>query len=370
MSYKIPFVDPKLHYKRLRKQILNKIDDTLGRGDLILRSQLAQFEKHIAKLVGVKYAIGVNSGYDALHLAVQAAGLGPNDEVITVAHTFVASISAIANHGATPVLIDVGQDYNMNMDLLEAAITPRTKAIMPVHLNGRMCDMDRLMAIAKKHNLVVIEDAAQALGAKFKGKMAGSFGLAGCFSFYPFKMLGACGDAGIITTNDPEVAQKTTLLRYNGEDRVSRKFVYHGYTALLDNVQAVILDLKLKYFAKWVTRRREIAKIYQKGLTDIGDLQLPHWPDKRYFDIYQNYVIRTKKRNGLVKHLEKSGVETIISWPEPIYQHQVLQPNNYRLPETEAICREVVSLPINTEINQTQVKSVIKYIREFFGKNG
>lgn len=366
MTYKVPFVDPIKHYHRLKKQLFKTIDAALSRGDLVLRGQLKSFEKNLAKLVGTKYAVGVNSGYDALHMSIEAAGIGPGDEVITVAHTFMATISAICNHGAKPVLIDIGQDFNMNMDLVESAISARTKAIIPVHLNGRVCDMKRLMTIAKKHNLIVIEDAAQALSAKFRNKTAGSFGLAGCFSFYPFKMLGAYGDAGAVTTNNPQIAHKITLLRYNGEDRQTRKFYYHGYTALLDNLQAAILDLKLKYFPDWVQRRRQIAQHYHQGLSELPALTLPHFTDKKYFDVYQNYVIRVQNRDQLVKYLDKNGVETLISWRTPMYKQPSMQPNKIHLPETEKICCQVISLPMNTEITLTQVKYVTKTIRQFY----
>ncbi len=247
MAYRVPFIDPRKHYSNLKAESDEAITDCLSKGDLILRSQLKDFEKNFASCVGTKYAVGLNSGYHALALSLQAAGIGAGDEVITVAHTFVASISAIVHCRATPVLIDVGKDYNMNMDKLEPAITPRTKAVLPVHLNGRVCDMDRLMGIAKKHNLIVIEDAAQSVGGKYNGKIAGSFGLAGCFSHYPFKILSGFGDGGTLTTDDPDIARKATLLRYNGEDRETGEYHYHGYTCLLDNVQAAVLDVKLKH---------------------------------------------------------------------------------------------------------------------------
>jgi dTDP-4-amino-4,6-dideoxygalactose transaminase len=213
VAYKVPFVNAPLHYERLKSEIDTAVLNCFTKGDLIQRSQLSTFEENLAKFVGVKYAVGLNSGYHALALSLLAAGVGPGHEVITVAHTFVATISAIVHAGATPVLIDVGEDHNMDMDLLEKAITHRTKCIIPVHLNGRLCDMDRLAAIASKHNITVIEDAAQSLGAKFRGKVAGSFGLTGCFSFYPFKMLGCAGDGGAITTNDPNIARAVTLMR-------------------------------------------------------------------------------------------------------------------------------------------------------------
>jgi dTDP-4-amino-4,6-dideoxygalactose transaminase len=366
LSYRVPFVDPREHYRRLKSEIDGAFTDTLSRGDLVLRQQLRDFERNLADYVGVKYAVGVNSGYHALHFSLLAAGIGPGQEVITVAHTFAATISAIVHAGATPVLVDVRPDYNMDPVKFEAAITPRTKAVIPVHLNGRVCEMDHIMAIAKKHGLAVIEDAAQALGASFSGTRAGAFGLSGCFSFYPFKSLGGLGDGGAVTTNDPDVARMVTLLRFNGEDRETGEFHYHGYTALLDNVQAAVLDVKLRHFPSWVEHRRKIAHLYQAGLQGIEDLGLPHFPGTEYFDSYQNYVIRTPRRNELRAHLKDQGVETLVHWPKPIWEHKGLGLGNPSLPETESICREVISLPLSAETTPEQVDIVVATVRDFF----
>src|SRR5947207_1797868 len=368
MAYKVRFVEPDTQWQRLKDEMEPTILGTLAKGDLILRQQLVDFEKNLADYCGTKYAVGVNSGFHALHLSLVAAGIGTGDEVITVAHTFLASISAIVLVGAKPVLVDVCEDFNMDMDAVEKAITPKTRGIMPVHLNGRVCDMDRLMSIAKKHNLAVIEDAAQALGAEFNGKRAGSFGLTGCFSFYPFKSLGAYGDGGGLTTDDEKIAHAARCLRYNGEDRDTREFYYHGFTALLDNVQAAVLDVKLRHFPSWVNRRREVAERYRKGLEGVGDLRLPHFPDandKTYFDTYQNYVIRTKRRDELADHLRSNGVEILISWSRPIWTYPDLKLGDHSLPETEAICREVISLPLNSEISDENVDVAIDVVRRF-----
>lgn len=373
MKYKIRFVNPQKQYNDHKKEFLETVDDVFSRGDLIARCDLEEFENKIAKFVGVKYAIGVNSGTDALSLSMEAAGINRGDEIITVAHTFMASISAICHQGARPVLIDVGKDFNINSDLIEKAITKKTKAIEPVHLNGRLCDMDKVSAIAKKYGLIIIEDAAQALGAKFKTKtgqwkMAGSFGLSGCFSMYPFKSLGAFGDAGIVTTNNKIIADKVRWLRYNGEDRKTRKFYLHGRTAVLDNLQAALLNVKLKYFPKWVERRRKIANVYFNGLKDLSWVELPNFSDSRFFDAYQNYVIRAKNRNELRKYLNNNGVETLISWSVPNYKQPVMMPNKIFLPETEKICKEVISLPMYPELTDSQVKCVVDCVRNFYKK--
>jgi len=366
MAYKVPFVDPRKHYRNLKDELDAAIIGCLSHGDLIMRQQLKDYEEHLAAFVGTRYAVGVSSGYHALHLSLIAAGLRPSDEVITVAHTFVATISAIVHVGATPVLIDVGKDYNMDMDELERAITPRTRAVLPVHLNGRLCDMGRLMTIAEEHNLIVIEDAAQALGAKYNDRVAGSFGLAGCFSHYPFKILGGFGDGGAVTTNDPRVARIVSLLRYNGEDRETGEYHYHGYTALLDNVQAAVLDVKLKYLPEWIEWRRHIAALYREGLSSVGDLGLPHFGGDQYFDAFQNYVVRTGKREELRAHLKENGVETLVHWPKPVWKHKGLELGELHLPETESICRQVISLPMSAETTEEQAESVVSCIRDFF----
>lgn len=360
----VPFVDPKEHYRRLKPEIDAAILNCLEQGDLIARRQLAQFERDLASYVGTRYAIGVNSGYHALALSLLAAGIGKGDEVITVAHTFVATVSAIVHAGAKAVLVDVGKDYNMDPNQVERAITRKTRAILPVHLNGRVCEMDRLVKIAQKHRLLVVEDAAQAIGARFKGRMAGSFGVAGCFSFYPFKMLGGFGDGGAVTTNDPRVAQAVTRLRYNGEDRKTREFHYHGYTALLDNVQAAALDVKLKKLDGWIEHRRRLAAQYHRELTGVS---LPPFDGEGYYDGFQNYVIRTKRRDALREHLTRRGIETLVSWPKPMWKHPALKLGKPRLPETEAICREVISLPMYAEMTSDQVHTVTCAVREFFG---
>jgi len=350
----------------LKTEVDSAITDCLANGDLVYRQQLQDFEQHLADFVGVKYAVGVNSCYHALHFSLLAAGVGPGDEVITVGHTFVATVSAIVHTGAKPVLVDIREDYNLAPDEFESAVTPRTKAVIPVHLNGRVCEMDQIEASAGKHGIPIIEDAAQALGATFRGKRAGSFGLSGCFSFYPFKSLGGLGDGGAVTTNDPKVARFVTLVRFNGEDRQTGEFHYHGYTALLDNVQAAVLDVKLRHLPEWILHRRQIAETYRKGLQGIEGLRLPHFPGQEYFDSYQNYVIRTEQRNALRQYLKDHGIETLVHWPKPMWKHKGLDLENPGLPETESICREVISLPMSAETTPEHVEIIVGCIRDFF----
>lgn len=371
MFYKVPFVDLPTQYQRLEDELWELLKDVLfARADFVMRSDLREFESNMASFVGVDYAVGVNSGTDALYLSLLAAGLGRGDEVITVAHTFVATVAAIVHCGATPILVDVGHDFNMDMQQLEQAITPQTKAVIPVHLNGRLCDMAKLMEIAGKHDLIVIEDACQSLGATFDGGKAGSFGLTGCFSLYPMKILGSVGDGGIVATNDKMMAEKIRFLRDHGQNRETGELMGYGFNSRLDNLQAAILNMKLRYLPQWIERRRELAGIYHKGLSGMPDLQLPPSPQTqgRYFDVYQNYVVRTKERDRLADHLRESGIEVLISWPKPMHHHEVLGLKHFSLPETESMSKEVVSLPMNTELTNDQVEYVINCVRSFYGR--
>jgi dTDP-4-amino-4,6-dideoxygalactose transaminase len=367
MQYKVPFVNYPEHYRRIWDEVNRAISEVLSKGDLILRSQLRQFEENMASFIGVKHAVGLNSGTDALFLSLKAAGIGPGDEVITVAHTFVATISVVVHCGATPVLVDVGEDMNMDVDQVEENVSPRTKAIIPVDLNGRLCDMGKLMKIADKHDLMVIDDCAQALGATFDGKKAGSFGLTGCFSFYPAKTLGSAGDAGLLTTNSDEIDEKVRLLRDHGLERSTGEILFYGFNSRLDNLQAAILNVKLKYVPEWNERRRELANLYQEGLSGLRDLKLPPPPQSsgHFYDVYQNYVIRSKKRDQLVAHLREFGVEILVCWPKPLNQHKALGLGNFHLPKTEQISDEVLSLPMYPELSDEQAEYVIETIRNF-----
>lgn len=365
MAYSVRFVNPQEHYRRLKPEIDAAIIGCLTRGDLVYRGELRAFESHLAEFVGTRYAVGVKSGYHALHFALLAAGIGPGDEVITVAHTFVASVSAIVHCGATPVLVDIGADYNMDPAKVEAAMTPRTRAIMVVHLNGRMCDMAAIGAIAGRHGLLLVEDAAQALGATFDGRRAGSFGI-GCFSFYPFKILGGFGDGGAVTTSDARIAQAISRIRFNGEDRETGEYHFHGYSALLDNVQAAVLDVKLAHVPAWIAHRRAIAQLYHERLTDIPGLRLPPIDGPRQTDVFQNYVVRTTERDQLREHLKTLGVETLVHWARPMWAHPALGLADPGLSDTARLCREVISLPMSAETTEADVAATADAIRAWF----
>lgn len=366
MTYRVRFVNYPRQYQRLKKEFDSVFKEVMSGGDFILRRHVEEFEKKIATYVGTKHAIGVNTGTDALYLSAHALEFGPGDEVITVAHTFVATVGAIVQSGATPILIDIRDDFNMDVDQIEKAITPRTKGIIPVHLNGHACEMDKIMALSNKHGLKIIEDAAQALGASFKGKRCGSFGDTGIFSFYPAKMLGTAGDGGMVCTNDDVLARQLRALRDNGRVDSEEVIECFGYCSRLDNLHAALLNMKFRHFDRWVERRREIAQLYDEDLSNIDGIILHPHSDKDYFDVYQNYVIRCKKRDDLVTHLRNAGVEVLISWPKPLHKQKALGLSHFNLPMTERISAEVVSLPMYPELTVEEVRFVIETVRDFF----
>ena len=362
---KVRFVNPARLYSVLKEELDAAYFEVMSKGDLIDRQQLSDFEENLARFVGTRYAVGLNSGYDALHLSLRAAGIGPGHEVIVPAHTFVATCSAVVNAGATPVLVDVTDDFNIDVDQIERAITPRTRGIIPVHLSGWMADMPRIMDLAARHKLVVVEDACQSLGSTIHGKGAGAWGMTGCWSFYPFKMLGAYGDGGAITTDDPDVAQFVRRMRYNGEDRATGEYHGHGYTCLLDNLQAAFLGVKLRYLPSWIERRKAIATRYQKALSDIPDLMLPHYDRAGFDHVYQNYTLRSRQGNEFSEHMKRGGVEVLTQFRKPYYRHQELQLDDRGFPVTEAISRDVCSLPMAVELEDDEVDYVIQVVRAF-----
>ena len=367
MDYRIRFVDFPKHYRKIKGEVDAVIQEVLSGGDYILRRHLQEFEKNFAEFIGVKYAIGVANGTDALFLSLKAANIAEGAEVITVAHTFAATVATIFQCNAKPILVDINDDHNIDDNKIVAAITENTKAIIPVHLNGRICEMDKIMKIASDHELLVIEDAAQAVSASYKQRRAGSFGLTGCFSFYPAKILGTLGDGGMIVTDDKETAEKLFLLRDHGQERETGEFLFHGFNSRLDNLHAAILNIKLKYLPQWIERRREIAHLYHKGLSDLASLQLPPPPDQGdFYDVYQNYVIRSDNRDELVAYLLQEGIEILVSWPKPLHKHKALNLNNFNLPLTEQISREVLSLPLHPELSDLDVKFVVDSLHQFY----
>ena len=265
-------------------------------------------------------------------------------------------------------MVDVAKDFNIDIDKIEEVITDKTKAIMPVHLSGWMADMPRIMKIAEKYNLVVIEDACQSLGSSINGIGAGAWGLTGCFSFYPFKILGGYGDGGAITTNSEEVAAFARRMRFNGEDRETGEYFGHGFTCLLDNMQAAFLDIKLSYMREWIVKRKEIANKYKQGLIDLPDLLLPHYEKEGFDHVYQNYTLRSKQGSEFSDYLKNNGIEVLTQFRKPYYKHEALKLVDRGFPETEALSREVCSLPMNVEIDDEEIDYVISVVRSFYSK--
>lgn len=370
MAYKVRFVNYPEHYRRIWDEVTEAVEGCLSRGDLIARQQLDDFEASLAKFVGSKHAIGLNSGTDALLISLKAAGIKKGDEVVTVSHTFIATIMSIVFNGATPKLLDVGEDMEMDTSLLEKAITKKTRMIIPVHLNGRMTDMRVVNEIAEERDLIVVEDAAQALGARVGRCRSGASGFTGCFSFYPAKILGCAGDGGALVTNDDDAAREMRLLRDHGFKRDTNDFMMYGFNSRLDNIQAAILDIKLRYLPEWIERRRKIARMYEKGLGRIKELKIPPGPDAGdgYFDVFQNYVIRSRKRDKLFAFMKEKGIETLISWPKPNHSHPNLGLSKFKLPATEELSRTVLSLPMFPELGDDEVRYVIDAVREFHEK--
>lgn len=364
---KVPFVNYSLQYKNIEKEIDGTIKRILSSGNLILRQDVEDFEKKLAEFLGVKYAVGLNSCTDALIFSLLASGIKERDEVITVSHTFFATIEAIMHCKATPVLVEVGEDFVMDVSKVEAVITDKTKAIIPVHLNGHMVDMEKLLDIAKKHNLAIIEDSAQALGASQNGKKAGSLGLSSCFSFYPAKLLGAFGDGGAVCTNDEALAEKVRLLRNHGQ-KTKTEIVMCGFTSRLDNLQAAVLNVKIKYVPQWIERRREMARFYNEGLKDIKEIKIPTYDKAGFYDIFQNYVLRTERRDQLFEFLNGKGVECLVKDKVPNHQQLIEGLPSFSLPFSEQLAKEVISLPMYPELDNSQIDYVINCVKEFFVK--
>lgn len=371
-SAPIRFVNYRQVYRDIGAELEAAFRDVISRGDFILRNDLWEFEQQVAKYLGVEHAVGVNTGTDALYLSVLAAGIGPGDEVISVSHTFVATVGAIVWAGATPVLVEVRDDFNIDPDAIEPAITPRTKAVMPVHLNGRVSEMDRVMDVASRHGLVVIEDAAQALGGSYRGQKGGTFGLAGCFSFYPAKLLGTAGDGGMVVTNDAAFAAKLRALRDNGRTPEGGQEGF-GFCSRLDNLHAALLKVKMKYFPGWLERRRELALRYHTLLGDLDpdtQLRLPPAPTTQapYYDVVQNFVVRSPLKGELMACLAAADVEILINCPIPLHEIPSLHLQHFTLPATSRIVGESFSLPLYPELTEEEQDRVVAVIRDFLNR--
>jgi dTDP-4-amino-4,6-dideoxygalactose transaminase len=365
-NMQIKFFDFSLEISEIENQILNATKRVISSGRYILGNEVIAFEEEFAKTCACKHAIGVASGTDALFLALKAFGVGPGDEVITVANTFAATAHAIMYTGATPVFVDIEpQSYLINTLLIKEAITTETKAIIPVHLYGACADMDKIMEIAADHNLYVLEDACQAHGALYKNRPAGGLGHLAAFSFYPTKNLGAYGDGGMITTNDTELFDKLILLRnYGQKDRYSYNIL--GYNSRLDEIQAAILRIKLKYLFEWVERRQRIAELYDIGLGDINFVR--PLLDNTSKHAYHLYVISVEKRNELRAYLKDSGVETLIHYPVLLHKQKAFKGAKvYGIIEhAELRSNQILSLPIYPWLKDEEIYFIIDCVRDFY----
>lgn len=362
----IPFVDLKAQYHSIKPEIDAAIGRVLESSEFVLGSEVAAFEREFAAYCGAGQAIGVSTGTSALHLALLAAGVGPGDEVITTAFTFVATVATILYTGARPVLVDIEPaTFTMDATQLEAAITPRTKAIVPVHLYGQPAAMDPILEIARRHGLIVIEDAAQAHGAAYRGRRAGSIGDLACFSFFPGKNLGAYGEGGAVTTNNPEYGRTIRMLRNWGAAR-KYEHVLKGYNYRLQGIQGAILRVKLRYLEGWTEARRAHAARYDALLAGSGVETPAARPDSRH--VYHIYAIRTPRRGDLQVALKAQGIETGIHYPTPVHllpAHSDLGYSAGDFPCAEAAAAEVLSLPMFAELTEEQIGAVAGAVREF-----
>jgi len=356
----IPFVDLKAQYNSIKEEIDEAIQNVINNTSFIMGEELKKFEEEFARFCDVKYAIGVANGSDALILALRACGIGEGDEVITVPHTFISTAEAISNVGGKVIFVD-------DVTKIEEKINKKTKAIIPVHLYGQPADMDPIMELAKKYNLKVIEDAAQAHGAEYKGKKVGSIGDVGCFSFYPGKNLGAYGDAGAVVANSEEIAEKIKLFRNHG--RITKKYEHdiEGYSSRLDNLQAAILRVKLRHLTKWNNMRRRNAKKYNELLNNIGGITTPYEADYAKH-VYHLYVIRIEKekRDKLREELKSKGIATGIHYPIPLHLQPAYNYLGYRegdFPVTEKASQEIISLPMFAELSDEQIGEITKILK-------
>lgn len=362
----IPLVDLKAQYQSINREIDGAISEVVESCQFILGPKVETFEEEFAAYCQTRFAFGLNSGTSALHLALLAAGVGRGDEVITVSYTFVATVAGILYTGARPVFVDIDPlTCNIDVEKIEAAITPRTKVIMPVHLYGTCADMDPILELAKRHNLIVVEDAAQAHGAEYKGRRAGSLGELACFSFYPGKNLGAYGEAGAVVTNNEKYVAVIRQLRDQGQ---SAKYLHErvGYNYRMEAMQGAVLGVKLRHLEDWTNARRRHAKVYESELANSGVRLLTEPAHCR--SVYHVFPLFTEQRDQLREHLHANGISTGIHYPIPVHMQTGFSNLGYRegdLPETERVCREVMSLPMYPELTSAEVAHITESVRQF-----
>jgi len=366
-----PFLDLKAQYETIRREVLAAVETVMESQHFILGPEVDKLEQEIARFTGANCAVACASGSDALLLALMALGVGADDEVITTPFTFGATAGAIARLGARPVFVDIETNgFNLDAQALEQAVTPKTKAIIPVHLFGLVADMDAVMAVAADCGAAVVEDAAQSLGASYKGRQAGTLGAAGCFSFFPSKNLGACGDGGLITTERADLARLLRALRVHG---AMQKYQYQmlGINSRLDALQAAILRVKLPHLARWTDARRQNARHYVRLFKEYDLLEMVQLPveSEDRIHVYNQFSIRAKKRDALRHHLQSRGVPTEIYYPAPLHLQPAYTYLGHRegdFPNAEAACREVLALPIYPELSPDQLETIVSAIADFY----
>jgi len=375
---KVPFLDLKAQYKQIKEEIDQALADVISEQQFILGLKVKALEETLAAYSSVCHGIGVASGSDALMLSLMALEVGAGDEVITTPFTFFATAGSISKVGAKPVFVDIDpKTYNLDPTKIEEQITPKIKAIIPVHLFGQCADMEPILETARKYNLRVIEDAAQAIGAKYKDRKAGSMGDLGCLSFFPSKNLGGYGDGGMVVTNDEKLAGKIRVLRvHGGEPKYYHSMI--GCNSRLDALQAAVLSVKLKYLGTWTEKRRKNTEFYNTLFADSGlrtsdcglqtaDIVLPHVADHNYH-IYNQYTIRVKERDNLQAHLKTRGIGTALYYPLPLHLQECYAHLGYKegdLPESEKASRETISIPVYPELTEEQQRYIVKAIQEF-----
>ena len=364
---KIPYVNIKKQYNSEKKKLLKIIDKSLSTGSWVGGLDIELFEKKISKICKTKYCVALNSGTDALTLALHLLGVKKGDEVITPPNSFIASTAVIVHLGAKPIFVDVKNDQCIDENKIEEKITKKTKAIMPVHLTGRMCAMDKIMDISKKYKIPVIEDCAQSIMSKYKNKMSGAWGNVGCFSAHPLKNLNAIGDSGYLTTNDKKIYQKIKNLRTHGMDESRDNVKNFGYVSRMDNVQAAVLNFRLQYLNKIIKIRRKNAKLYLDNL-NLNKVYFP-LEKKIEFNTYHTFVIQIDKRDQLKKYLKKNGVDTAIHYPVPIHLQgasQFLDLKKGSFPITEKQSERILTLPVNQYLKKNEILYICKLINNFY----
>jgi dTDP-4-amino-4,6-dideoxygalactose transaminase len=365
----VPLLDLRAQYGTIRDELRAAVDEIMESCHFILGPYVKKFEQAVADYCGAKHAIGVASGTDALLLSLRACGVEPGDDVITTPYSFFATAGVISRLGARPVFVDIDPDtYNIDPDLIAERITPRTKAIMPVHLYGQCAEMDPILSLAEKHGLMVVEDAAQAIGAEYRGRKAGTMGHLGCFSFFPSKNLGGLGDGGMVITDDPDLAEMIRILRVHG----SKPKYFHslvGYNSRLDALQAAALQVKLKYLDRWTAARQKHARVYDQQLDKLA-VVTPH-AEKYNRHIYNQYTIRLQNRDGLQLHLTEHGVGSALYYPLPLHLQECYRGLNEpegSFPQSEKAALETISIPVYPELSQEQQEYVVEQIRDFVNK--